>query len=151
MNTHEEFLGKAYTVNHTIKDQLNKTSIKYNWHEADVTLLEGLLARGDRRVGRTILKAYENGALYDAWSETFHYDIWLKAMEETGISYDFYNFRTRTFDEILPWDFIHIGVTRKFLEREWERAKQGIVTPNCRQGCSGCGGRSYGGGVCYED
>ena len=151
MNTHEEFLGKAYTVNHTIKDQLNKKSIKYNWHEADVTLLEGLLARGDRRVGRTILKAYENGALYDAWSETFHYDIWLKAMEETGISYDFYNFRTRTFDEILPWDFIHIGVTRKFLEREWERAKQGIVTPNCRQGCSGCGGRSYGGGVCYED
>lgn len=151
MNTHEEFLGKAYTVNHTIKDQLNKKSIKYNWHEADVTLLEGLLARGDRRVGRTILKAYENGALYDAWSETFHYDIWLKAMKETGISYDFYNFRTRTFDEILPWDFIHIGVTRKFLEREWERAKQGIVTPNCRQGCSGCGGRSYGGGVCYED
>ena len=151
MNTHEEFLGKAYTVNHTIKDQLNKKSIKYNWHEADVTLLEGLLARGDRRVGRAILKAYENGALYDAWSVTFHYDIWLKAMEETGISYDFYNFRTRTFDEILPWDFIHIGVTRKFLEREWERAKQGIVTPNCRQGCSGCGGRSYGGGVCYED
>ena len=151
MNTREEFLGKAYTVNHTIKDQLNKKSIKYNWHEADVTLLEGLLARGDRRVGKAIRKAYENGALYDAWSETFHYDIWEKAMEETGISYDFYNFRTRTFDEILPWDFIHIGVTRKFMEREWEKAKQGIVTPNCRQGCSGCGGKTYGGGVCYED
>ena len=151
MNTREEFLGKAYTVNHTIKDQLNKKSIKYNWHEADVTLLEGLLARGDRRVGKAIRKAYENGALYDAWSETFHYDIWEKAMEETGISYDFYNFRTRTFDEVLPWDFIHIGVTRKFMEREWEKAKQGIVTPNCRQGCSGCGGKTYGGGVCYED
>lgn len=151
MNTREEFLGKAYTVNHTIKDQLNKKSIKYNWHEADVTLLEGLLARGDRRVGKAILKAYENGALYDAWSETFHYDTWLKAMEETGISYDFYNFRTRTPEEILPWDFIHIGVTRKFLLREWERAKEGIVTPNCRQGCSGCGGKSYGGGVCYEN
>lgn len=90
-----------------------------------MTLLEGLLARGDRRVGRTILKAYENGALYDAWSETFHYDIWLKAMEETGISYDFYNFRTRTFDEILPWDFIHIGVTRKFLATGMGESKTG--------------------------
>ena len=151
MYTPGDYLARARVVNEGVHAQLNHKSIKYNWHEADVTLLEGLLARGDRRVGRAILKAYENGALYDAWSETFHYDIWLKAMEETGISYDFYNFRTRTFDEILPWDFIHIGVTRKFLEREWERAKQGIVTPNCRQGCSGCGGRSYGGGVCYED
>ena len=150
MNTREDFLGKAYTVNHTIKDQLNKKSIKYNWHEADVTLLEGLLARGDRRVGKTILKAYENGALYDAWSETFRYDAWLSAMEDTGITYDFYNFRERSTDEILPWDFIHIGVTKKFLTREWEKAKEGVVTPNCRQGCSGCGGKSYGGGVCYE-
>jgi len=150
-NNKEEFLSKAYTVNHTIKDQLNKKSIKYNWHEADVTLLEGLLARGDRRVGKAILRAYEKGALYDAWSETFHYDIWQSALEETGITYDFYNFRERTPEEILPWDFINIGVSRKFLEREWNRSKEEIVTPNCRQGCSGCGAKTYGGGVCYEN
>ena len=152
MNTHEEFLGKAYTVNHTIKDQLNKKSIKYNWHEADVTLLEGLLARGDRKsLAGLILKAYENGALYDAWSETFHYDIWLKAMEETGISYDFYNFPYPHLRRDPALGFHPYRRHPEIPGTGMERAKQGIVTPNCRQGCSGCGGRSYGGGVCYED
>ena len=150
MNTRDEFLGKAYIVNHTIKDQLNRKSIRYHWHEADVTLLEGLFARGDRRVGKTILKAYEMGALYDAWSETFHFDIWQKAMEETGVTFEFYNFRTRLVEEILPWDFIRIGVTRSFLEREWQRSKEELVTPNCKESCSGCGARTYGGGVCFE-
>ncbi len=150
MNTRDEFLGKAYIVNHTIKDQLNRKSIRYHWHEADVTLLEGLFARGDRRVGKTILKAYEMGALYDAWSETFHFDIWQKAMEETGVTFEFYNFRTRPVEEILPWDFIRIGVTRSFLEREWQRSKEELVTPNCKESCSGCGARTYGGGVCFE-
>lgn len=150
MNTRDEFLGKAYIVNHTIKDQLNRKSIRYHWHEADVTLLEGLFARGDRRVGKTILKAYKMGALYDAWSETFHFDIWQKAMEETGVTFEFYNFRTRPVEEILPWDFIRIGVTRSFLEREWQRSKEELVTPNCKESCSGCGARTYGGGVCFE-
>lgn len=150
MNTRDEFLGKAYIVNHTIKDQLNRKSIRYHWHEADVTLLEGLFARGDRRVGKTILKAYKMGALYDAWSETFHFDIWQKAMEETGVTFKFYNFRTRPVEEILPWDFIRIGVTRSFLEREWQRSKEELVTPNCKESCSGCGARTYGGGVCFE-
>ena len=140
MNTRDEFLGKAYIVNHTIKDQLNRKSIRYHWHEADVTLLEGLFARGDRRMG----------ALYDAWSETFHFDIWQKAMEETGVTFEFYNFRTRPVEEILPWDFIRIGVTRSFLEREWQRSKEELVTPNCKESCSGCGARTYGGGVCFE-
>ena len=150
MNTRVEFLGKAYIVNHTIKDQLNRKSIRYHWHEADVTLLEGLFARGDRRVGKTILKAYKMGALYDAWSETFHFDIWQKAMEETGVTFEFYNFRTRPVEEILPWDFIRIGVTRSFLEREWQRSKEELVTPNCKESCSGCGARTYRGGVCFE-
>lgn len=150
MNTRDDFLGKAYIVNHTIKDQLNRKSIRYHWHEADVTLLEGLFARGDRRVGKTILKAYKMGALYDAWSETFHFDIWQKAMEETGVTFEFYNFRTRPVEEILPWDFIRIGVTRSFLEREWQRSKEELVTPNCKESCSGCGARTYRGGVCFE-
>ncbi len=150
MNTRDDFLGKAYIVNHTIKDQLNRKSIRYHWHEADVTLLEGLFARGDRRVGKTILKAYKMGALYDTWSETFHFDIWQKAMEETGVTFEFYNFRTRPVEEILPWDFIRIGVTRSFLEREWQRSKEELVTPNCKESCSGCGARTYRGGVCFE-
>ena len=150
MNTMDEFLEKARIVNREIKDQLNHKSIKYNWHEAEVTILEGLLARGDRRVGKAVLKAYENGALYDAWSETFHFEYWLDAFAQTGIDMDFYTSRERTPDEILPWDFIRIGVTKQFLLKEWERSKRGEVTKNCRAGCSGCGAAAYKGGVCIE-
>ena len=151
MNTMEEFLEKARIVNREVKDQLNRKSIKYNWHEAEVTILEGLLARGDRRVGKAILKAYENGALYDAWSETFHFEYWISAFEETGVDLAFYTDRERSADEILPWDFIRIGVTKQFLLREWERSKSEEVTKNCRAGCSGCGAAVYKGGVCLED
>lgn len=151
MNTMEEFLEKARIVNREVKDQLNRKSIKYNWHEAEVTILEGLLARGDRRVGKAILKAYENGALYDAWSETFHFEYWTSAFEETGVDLAFYTDRERSADEILPWDFISIGVTKQFLLREWERSKSEEVTRNCRAGCSGCGAAVYKGGVCLED
>ena len=150
MNNRDQFLGKAKIVNHEVKDMLNHKSIKYNWHEADVTVLEGLLARGDRKVAKAILRAYEKGALYDAWSETFHYEYWTQAFEETGIDLDFYTTRERPADEILPWDFIDIGVTKKFLLRELEKSKAGIVTQNCRAGCSGCGAGKYQGGVCIE-
>lgn len=150
MNTKDEFLGKARVVNQEVKDQLNRKSIKYNWHEADVTVLEGLLARGDRRVGAAILRAYEKGALYDAWGETFRNEVWQEAFDETGVDPDFYTVRERDWEEILPWDFINIGVTKKFLWREWERAQAEQVTPNCRAGCSGCGAKLYKGGVCFE-
>lgn len=151
MNTKDQFLGKAKIVNHEVKDQLNHKSIRYNWHEADVTVLEGLLARGDRRVGETILVAYQNGALYDAWSETFHYEYWEKAFSQTNLDLDFYTTRERDVNELFPWDFIDIGVTKKFLQREWERAKQEVVTLNCRMKCSGCGAAQYKGGVCFEN
>lgn len=150
MNTKDEFLGKARVVNQEVKDQLNRKSIKFNWHEADVTVLEGLLARGDRRVGAAILRAYEKGSLYDAWGETFQNEIWQEAFCETGVDPDFYTVREREWEEILPWDFINIGVTKKFLWREWERAQAEQVTPNCREGCSGCGAKFYKGGVCFE-
>ena len=129
---------------------MNQRSIRYNWHEPDVTVLEGFLARGDRRCADVILKAYEKGALYDAWSESFHYDIWKEAFKETGVDIEFYTLRERSTDEILPWDFIDAGVTKKFLIREWEQAKAETVTPNCRQKCSGCGVLKYKGGVCCE-
>jgi len=150
MCTMGDFLGRAKTVNHEIKEQLNHKSIRYHWHEADVTVLEGLLARGDRRVSAVILEAYKNGAVYDAWSETFHYEYWLQALEHTGIDMDFYTTRERSTEEILPWDFIDIGVTKKFLAGEWQKARMGIVTPNCHQACSGCGAAKYKGGVCFE-
>ena len=146
----KDFIEKAKIVKNEIRSQLNQRSIRYNWHEPDVTVLEGFLARGDRRCSKVILKAYEKGALYDAWSESFHYDIWKEAFKETGVDIEFYTLRERSTDEILPWDFIDAGVTKKFLIREWEQAKAETVTPNCRQKCSGCGVLKYKGGVCCE-
>ena len=150
MYTEQDFIDKAKVVKEEIRAQLNQKSIKYNWHKPDVTTLEGFLARGDRRASEVILKAYEKGALYDAWSESFRYDIWKEAFAETGIDIEFYTLRERSTDEILPWDFIDAGVTKEFLIREWKQAKGEVVTPNCRQKCAGCGARRYEGGVCYE-
>ena len=150
MCTKEEFLHRAYVVNHEVKEQKNKKSIRYNWHEADVTVLEGILARGDRRIGPAIQRAYEKGCLFDSWSEWFQNERWLEAFAECGTDMDFYTTRERALDEIFPWDFIDIGVSRRFLEKEWKRAHEETVTPNCRQNCSGCGAASFGGGVCYE-
>ena len=90
------------------------------------------------------------GALYDAWTEYWNYDRWLQAFENCGIDMDFYTTRQRSLDEVLPWDFIDIGVTKEFLKKEWERAHQEEVTPNCRMKCSGCGVARYKGGVCVE-
>ena len=150
MYREEDFVEKAKVVKSEIRAQVNQRSIRYSWHEPDVTILEGFLARGDRRCAQVILKAYEKGAIYDAWSESFDYNIWKEAFAETNTDIDFYTLRERSTDEILPWDFIDSGVTKKFLIHEWEQAKKETVTPNCRQKCSGCGAMRYGGGVCYE-
>lgn len=150
MYTEQDFVEKAKVVKNEVRAQLNQRSIRYNWHEPDVTALEGFLARGDRRCADVILKAYEKGALYDAWTENFDYDIWKEAMAECGVDMTFYTLRERSLNEILPWDFIDTGVSRRFLEREWQRAKEGVVTENCRQKCSACGAMKFKGGVCLE-
>ena len=150
MYTEQDFVEKAKVVKNEVRAQLNQRSIRYNWHEPDVTALEGFLARGDRRCADVILRAYEKGALYDAWTENFDYDLWKEAMAECGVDMTFYTLRERSLDEILPWDFIDTGVSRKFLEREWQRAKEGVVTENCRQKCSACGAMRFKGGVCLE-
>ena len=147
----EDYIGRAKVVNDAVKEQLNRKSIKYNWHEADVTVLEGVLARGDRKVGQAILKVYEKGGMFDAWSEFFDYQRWLDAFSECGIDPDFYTMRERSLDEIFPWDFIDTGVSKEFLKREWNNAMAQTVTPNCRMRCAGCGVRKFGGGVCYEN
>lgn len=151
MCTKEEFLERAYIVKNKFREMLNYKSLKYNWHEADLTVLEGVLARGDRKVGKLIEDVYRRGALYDAWSEHFHNELWMESFDACGLSIDFYTTRERALDEIFPWDFIDAGVTKEFLKREWQNAIQEKVTPNCRQRCSGCGAKGFGGGVCFED
>ena len=146
----EEYLSRAAVVRDEIKEQLNKKSIRYSWHEADVTILEGVLARGDRKVADVLLAAYEKGALFDAWSEYFNYEYWKEAFAQTGIDPDFYTLRKREKEELFPWDFIDVQVAKSFLWKEWERSMAGEVTPNCRVQCSGCGASSLGGGVCIE-
>ena len=146
-----EYLRRAKIVNDHVKEMHNHKSIRYNWHEADVTVLEGVLARGDRRLCDTILYVYEHGGYFDAWNEYFDYDRWLEAFAATGIAPDFYTMRERDLDETLPWDFIDVGVTKEFLKREWKTALGETVTPNCRMRCSACGAKQFGGGVCYED
>ena len=150
MCTAEEFLDKAHLTKRGIMSQLNQKSIKYNWHEADVSVLEGVFARGDRRVAKTIRKAYEKGCMFDSWSEYFRNDLWLESFEECGLDIGFYTTRQRMDDEIFPWDFIDCGVTREFLLREWKKAKEQKVSPNCKAQCQGCGANRFGVGVCYE-
>ena len=151
MCTAKDFLDKAHRVNDKLKTLLNRKSIKYHWHESDISVLEGLLARGDRKLAKTILYVYEKGGIYDAWSEFHNEELWQEAIKETNIDVDFYVTRERKEDEIFPWDFIDTGVTKKFLLREWHNAHNETVTPNCRMKCSGCGAASFGGGICHEN
>jgi len=148
--TKEEFLEKAYQTKRAIGSQLNQKHIKYNYHEADASVLEGVLARGDRKLSKVLLNVYNKGCFYDAWSEYFHNDIWMQAFEECNLSVDFYSHRERTLDEILPWDFIDCGVTKEFLMREWQKAQQEIVSENCKQKCQGCGAARFNCGICIE-
>ena len=149
--TKEEFLDKAYQTKRAITEQLNQRSIKYNWHEADTSVIEGVLARGDRRLSEVILKVYQKGGIYDAWSEYFDNQKWLNSMEECGLDIDFYTTRERDLDEIFPWDFIDCGVTKEFLKREWLKAMEEKTSPNCYKSCQGCGANRFGGGVCFEE
>jgi radical SAM superfamily enzyme YgiQ (UPF0313 family) len=148
--TKDEFVEKAYKTREGIHSQLNQKSIKYNWHEADASVLEGVLARGDRKLCEVIRKVYEKGCFYDAWSEYYKNDVWIETIEECGLSTDFYSARERSVDEILPWDFIDIGVTKSFLKREWEKAKRGEVSANCALQCQGCGAAKFGADICIS-
>ena len=150
MCTKDEFIERANIVRRKFREMKNFKSLKYNWHEAELTVLEGVLARGDRRVGAVIEEAYRQGALFDSWSEYFQNEIWMNAFADCGVSIDFYTTRERKLDEIFPWDFIDAGVSKEFLVREWQKAMQEEVTPNCRQKCSGCGALQFKGGVCHE-
>lgn len=151
MITPEEFQKRAYFVKDKFREAKNHKSLKFAYHEADITILEGLLARGDRKLCQVIYDVYQSGQIFDAWTEYFDKSNWDNVLEKNHIDIGFYTYRDRCVDEILPWDFIDIGVTRKFMEKEWERAQAEVVTPNCRMKCSGCGAAKFGGGVCFEN
>jgi len=121
-----------------IKKQIRNKRITYRYHDAKTAQIESMLARGDRKLGKMIAAAYKAGAIFDGWSEHFNAHTWQNAWEQAGIDPLFYN-RERSADEVLPWDFIDMGISKKFLRREWENAKNGKITPNCRDGCAGCG------------
>ena len=122
-----------------LKDHFYSKSIEYNYHTPDLSRLEAVMARGDRRLGPVIEKAMELGARLDGWDEYFRYDLWMDAFKACGIDPNFYTVRGFGEDELLAWDPIDVGVTKKFLLRERRRAYDATVTPDCRQGCAGCG------------
>lgn len=145
-DTADMFIQKQKVV----KSSITRKQVQYNYHHANLSSLEGVMARGDRRIGKVIYQAWKNGCKFDAWNDLFSYQKWLEAFDITGINPAFYANRQRDLDEILPWDHISIGVTKEFLVREYQKALNAAVTPNCRQQCSGCGAKNFGAGVCYE-
>lgn len=145
-NTIAELERKASMLNHSIKNR----KIIYNWHASDVSFLEEVFAKGDRRLGEVMISAVEMGCKFDSWSDFFDFDKWMKAFEMHGIDPKFYAYRTIPYDEILPWDYADVGVSKAFLISEREKAYRGETTPSCREKCSGCGAAAFGGGVCFE-
>ena len=134
-----------------VRGAIKSRSIVYNYHEQETSFMEAVFARGDRRTCDVLIKAFEKGAKFDGWSEYFKMDIWNEAMDECNLDPDFYVYRDRNYEEILPWDFIDIGVNRKYLERENEKAKKAELTKNCLEGCTGCGiNVNFKEGKCFE-
>lgn len=134
-----------------LRGEIRSRAITYNWHESLVSYIEAVFARGDRRVCDVLLKAYEKGAKLDGWSEHFNNDIWMEAFKDANVDGDFYVARERSYEEVLPWDFIDMGVSKKFLIRENEKAKNEQLTPDCRLGCTACGvDKKFTKGECFE-
>lgn len=146
----DEFIRRARYVKDSFAKQRNKKSLKFVYHDAGISILEGVFARGDRRLCPVILDVYKHGAIFDAWTEYFDMQRYEDAFEKYGVDITFYTSRTRADDEIFPWEHIDAGVSRAFLLKEWKKAQKGETTGNCRMNCSGCGSAVYGGGVCVE-
>ncbi len=123
----------------SLRDAIKSKAINYNWHESALSYLEAVFARGDRKLCDVLVKAFEKGARFDGWNEYFNFELWQEAFEECGVDGDFYAYRERSYDEILPWDFIDIGVSKSYLISENEKAKEMVLTPDCRERCTGCG------------
>jgi len=121
------------------KAMIRNKRVSYRYHDAKTAQIEGVIARGDRRIANVIETAYKNGAIYDGWSDHFNPHIWQAAFESAGLDPAFYAHRERPIDEKFPWDFVDMGISKKFLTREWEKSKTATTTPNCKDACAGCG------------
>ncbi len=147
MERDEDITEKIKAVRGSIKSR----SIFYNYHEQKTSYMEALFARGDRRLSEVLIKAFEKGAKFDGWSEYFNFERWQEAISECNLDGDFYAYRERSYDEILPWDFIDVGVNKKYLQDENEKAKNAELTQNCRKGCTNCGVNiNFKEGKCFE-
>lgn len=133
-----------------LKDNIKSKKIVYNWHNSDISLLEAVFAKGDRRLGEVLIAAQKAGCKFDGWSDFFNFERWLEVFNQCGIDPEFYALRRIGYDEILPWDYADIGVPKSFLIKEHKKAYEEQTTPSCREKCSGCGAASFGGGVCFE-
>ena len=140
-NSLEELCEKQKFLGEKITDR----KIRYNWHEAKVSRLEAVFSKGDRRLSKAIAYAVGQGMRFDAWDEYFDYDKWMDVFENCGIDPSFYANRRMEYDEILPWDVIDIGVSKKFLVSENKKAYESVTTPNCKEKCSACGANKLGG------
>ena len=149
----QDSMDTLYEKQLFLKENIRNRKIKYNYHQNDISVLEGVFARGDRRLADVLLRANALGCKLDGWNECFDLEKWKEAFSDCGIDMSFYT-RARSYDEILPWDIIDIGVTKEFMKKENEKAKEASVTPNCREKCSGCGAASLcktkKGCVCFE-
>ncbi|MBR2916917.1 MAG: TIGR03960 family B12-binding radical SAM protein, partial [Clostridia bacterium] len=145
-NTMAELIRKQQFL----KEQIKSRKIIYNWHQSEVSYLEAIFAKGDRRLSDVIISAVEKGCRFDGWGEYFDFEKWMEAFKENNINPEFYAYRKIDHDEVLPWDHIDTGVSKSFLMKEHDKAYQEITTPSCREKCSGCGAASFKGGVCFE-
>lgn len=146
----QDDIETIYEKQSLVRSSIHSKAISFSWHDAQTSYLEGVFARGDRKLNKVLLRAHELGCKFDGWHEYFDFDKWMQAFEECGIKPEFYNQRKREFSEVLPWSHIDVGVSQKYLQKECELAYKGIVTPNCREQCTGCGAAVFGGGVCVE-
>ena len=145
-STREELHRKQEVM----RSALHSRKINLDWHDAETSYLEAVLARGDRKIGKVIETAWRKGCNLDSWDEHFKFDVWMESFAECGIEPEFYANRTRSYDEVMPWDIFDYAVTKKFIINENKKAHESVTTPNCRLKCSGCGANCLKGGACFE-
>lgn len=133
-----------------LQNRLRNKRIKYNWHDPETSFLEGVFARGDRKLSKVLIEAQKKGCRFDGWEEHFSFDTWMDVFKTCDIDPNFYTLRQRSYDEVLPWDHIDVGVSKKYLIKEAQKAMAGETTQDCRINCTGCGVQALEGGLCIE-
>ncbi|GFR36292.1 TIGR03960 family B12-binding radical SAM protein, partial [Thermobrachium celere] len=145
-------MEQLYEKQRLLKEKIKSKFITYNWHETPISFLEAVFARGDRRLTKVLIRAWELGCKFDGWQEHFKFNKWMQAFEECNIDPHFYATRHRDLDEVLPWDFIDVGVSKSYLINEYKKAEKAILTHDCRLGCTGCGiTKLLKGGKCFNE